>query len=79
MIGEPTTRLHGSLPEQSPPQPRNVEPDAGDAVSDTDVSDEYVVVQVLGQAIPDPLTSPEPVPARETVIDGFPTVAEDVV
>jgi hypothetical protein len=60
------------VPEQSPPHPPKVEPEAGLAVSVTAVPLEKLALQVLPQLIPEGLlvTLPDPVPARVTLSCG---------
>jgi hypothetical protein len=56
------------VPLQPPPdQPLNVEPDVGEAAKLTVEPAEYFFAQVTGQAIPPPVTVPDPVPASVTV------------
>ena len=53
--------------ESQPDQPENTEPDAGLAVSDTEVPPARVTEQVLPQLIPLPLTVPAPLPDLATL------------
>jgi len=60
----------GAEPAQSPPQPTNVEPADGTAVSTTSVSIGIVVEQFGPQSMPPgpDVTTPEPLPIFVTVI-----------
>ncbi|HKF65111.1 MAG TPA: hypothetical protein VKB36_01225, partial [Vicinamibacterales bacterium] len=61
--------VHGPVPVQPPPQPVNVEPDAGVALRETELPAENIAEQVVGHEIPAGMlvTVPAPVPVFVTV------------